>query len=79
MGGPWGEGFKQFLMGSSTPYINDKLPLGVAIFRAYITSQHIDYGFLAALAVVYIIPTIVLVLYARRHLIKSFNLAGVTG
>ena len=73
--GSWGT----FLMPVLFITSNDKLPLGVAIFRAYITSQHIDYGFLAALAVVYIIPTIVLVLYARRHLIKSFNLAGVTG
>lgn len=73
--GSWGTFLTPVLFITS----DNKTPLGVAIFRAYITSQYIDYGFLAALAIVYIAPIIVLVLYARRHLIKSFNLAGVKG
>jgi len=73
--GSWGTFLTPVLFISSP----SKLPLGVAIFRAYITSQYIDYGFLAALAIVYIVPIIALVLYSRRHLIRSFNLAGVTG
>ena len=73
--GSWGTFLSPVLFINS----NNKLPLGVAIYRAFITSQYINYGYLAALAVVYIIPTIALVLYSRRHLIRSFNLAGVTG
>ncbi len=55
----------------------DKLPLGVGIFRAYASPQFIDYGFLAALAIIFIIPTLTLYIFCRKFLIRSFNLGGV--
>ena len=34
---------------------------------------------MAALAVVYLTPTVILFLFFRRYVIRSFNIAGVSG
>ena len=73
--GAWGTFLSPLIFITST----EKLPLGLGIYRAYITSQYIDYAFMAALAVVYLTPTVVLFLFFRKYVIKSFNIAGVTG
>ena len=73
--GAWGT-FLSPLIFITSP---EKLPLGLGIYRAYITSQHIDYAFMAALAVTYLMPTVVLFLFFRKYVIKSFNIAGVSG
>ena len=73
--GAWGTFLSPLIFITST----EKLPLGLGICRAYITSQYIDYAFMAALAVVYLTPTVVLFLFFRKYVIKSFNIAGVTG
>ena len=57
----------------------EKLPLGVGIFKAFTTVTAIDFGFMTALAVVYMIPTIILFVWARTYLIRSFNIGGVGG
>ena len=56
-----------------------KIPLGIAIYRAYVTPQTIDFAFMAALSMLYMIPAIALFIFFRKYLIKSFNIAGVNG
>ena len=56
-----------------------KMPLGLGIFRAYRNTYNVDYGFMAALAIIFIIPTVVLFIFCRRYLIRSFNIGGVQG
>ena len=56
-----------------------KIPLGIAIYRAYVTPQTIDFAFMAALSILYMLPAIALFLFFRKYLIKSFNIAGVSG
>jgi multiple sugar transport system permease protein len=56
----------------------DKQPIALGLFRAYISYTQVDWGFLAALSVVYVIPAVVFYVVARRALQQSVagGLAG---
>jgi multiple sugar transport system permease protein len=44
----------------------DKQPIALGLFRAYISYTQVDWGFLAALSVIYVIPAVVFYVVARR-------------
>jgi multiple sugar transport system permease protein len=65
--GSWGD----FL----TPLVllqdQDLYPLAIGLFRAFSERNVVDWGLLAASAVVYVLPPAVLYVVARKHLLKS--------
>jgi len=56
----------------------DKQPIALGLFRAYISYTQVDWGFLAALSVIYVVPAVVFYVVARRALQQSVagGLAG---
>jgi multiple sugar transport system permease protein len=70
----WGD-FLLPLILLSSPELQT-LPLG--LFRAFLRVNEIDYGLLAAIAVVYLIPAIIAFSFARRFLVQTFS-GGVKG
>ena len=70
----WGD-FLLPLILLSSPNLST-LPLG--LFRAFLRVNEIDYGLLAAIAVVYLIPAIIAFSFARRFLVQTFS-GGVKG
>jgi len=52
------------------------LPLG--LFRAFLRVNEIDYGLLAALAFIYLLPAVIAFGFARRFLVQTFS-GGVKG
>lgn len=56
----------------------DKIPISIGLFRAWVSYTQVDWGFLAALAIVYVIPAVVFYALARRALQASLagGLAG---
>jgi multiple sugar transport system permease protein len=47
------------------------LPLG--LFRAFLRVQQIDYGFLSALAILYMLPAVIAFGFARRYFVQTFS------
>jgi ABC-type glycerol-3-phosphate transport system permease component len=56
----------------------DKIPISIGLFRAWVSYTQVDWGFLAALAIIYVIPAVVFYALARRALQASLagGLAG---
>jgi multiple sugar transport system permease protein len=55
-----------------------KIPISIGLFRAWVAYTNVDWGLLAALSVVYILPALVFYIVARRVLQQSLagGLAG---
>ena len=70
----WGDFLLPLILLSSAEL--STLPLG--LFRAFLRVNEIDYGLLAAIAVVYLIPAVVAFAFARRFLVQTFS-SGVKG
>ena len=72
--GAWG----QFLVPLVLISDQDKIPISMGLFRAWVSYTRVDWGFLAALGVVYVIPALVFYVIARRALQASLagGLAG---
>ena len=70
--------WNQFLVPLVLISDQDKMPVSIGLFRAWVSYTRVDWGFLAALAVVYVIPAIVFYVVARRALQASIagSLAG---
>jgi multiple sugar transport system permease protein len=73
--GAWGEFLKPLVLISS----QDKLPLSIGLFKAFVAYTNVDYGFMTALAIVYSVPAVVFFMLARTFLVKSFAIGGVKG
>jgi len=56
----------------------DKQPVTVGAL-AFITEAGISYGQIAAAIVLSILPTLLLALYAQRHLVEGLSLGAVKG
>lgn len=73
--GSWGD----FL----TPLVllqnQDLYPLAIGLFRAFSERDHVDWGLLAASAIVYVAPPAVLYIFVRKHLLKSSLGGAVKG
>jgi multiple sugar transport system permease protein len=70
----WGDFLLPLILLSSAEL--NTLPLG--LFRAFLRVNEIDYGLLAAIAVVYLIPAVIAFSMARRYLVQTFS-SGVKG
>lgn len=70
----WGDFLLPLILLSSAEL--NTLPLG--LFRAFLRINEIDYGLLAAIAVVYLIPAVIAFSFARRFLVQTFA-GGVKG
>ena len=70
----WGDFLMPLIFISSAEL--QTLPLG--LFRAFLRVQTIDYGFLTALALLYMLPAVIAFGFARRFLIQTFA-GGVKG
>ena len=72
--GAWG----QFLIPLVLISDQDKMPISIGLFRAWVAYTRVDWGFLAALAIVYVVPAVVFYVIARRALQASLagGLAG---
>jgi multiple sugar transport system permease protein len=70
----WGDFLMPLILLSSSEL--QMLPLG--LFRAFLRVQQIDYGFLSALAVLYMLPAVMAFGFARRYFVQTFS-GGVKG
>ena len=70
----WGDFLMPLILLSSTEL--QMLPLG--LFRAFLRVQQIDYGFLSALAILYMLPAVIAFGFARRYFVQTFA-GGVKG
>jgi multiple sugar transport system permease protein len=70
----WGDFLMPLILLSSSEL--QMLPLG--LFRAFLRVQDIDYGFLSALALLYMVPSVIAFGFARRFFVQTFS-GGVKG
>jgi multiple sugar transport system permease protein len=70
----WGDFLMPLILLSSSEL--QMLPLG--LFRAFLRVQEIDYGFLSALAMLYMLPSVMAFGFARRFFVQTFS-GGVKG
>jgi multiple sugar transport system permease protein len=70
----WGDFLTPLILLAGSP---DKAPLSIGLFRAFIAHNLVDWGLLAALSMVYMVPAVVLYLLVRRHLLKATLAGGV--
>lgn len=70
--------WNQFLVPLVLISDQDKIPVSIGLFRAWVSYTQVDRGFLAALAIVYVIPAIAFYIVARRSMQASLagSLAG---
>jgi len=73
--GAWGEFLAPLILISSP----DKLPISVGLFRSYVAYGIIDWGKLTAMSIVYMIPSVVFFLLARRYLIQTTAAGALSG
>lgn len=57
----------------------DKYPISIGMFRAFSAHNQIDWGLLTATAVLYMVPTVVLYLFARRYLLRATLTGALKG
>jgi ABC-type glycerol-3-phosphate transport system permease component len=72
--GAWGD----FLIPLVLISDEDKLPISVGLFRAWVSYTHVDWGLLGALSVVYMIPAVIFYTVARRALQRGLS-GGLAG
>ena len=73
--GVWGDFLTPLVMLQS----QELYPLSIGLFRAFSEHNHVDWGLLAASAVVYVIPPAVLYIFVRKHLLRSSLGGAVKG
>lgn len=57
----------------------DLYPLSIGLFRAFSEHDHVDWGLLAASAIVYVVPPAVLYVFVRKNLLHSSLGGAVKG
>ena len=57
----------------------EKYPISIGMFRAFSAHNQVDWGLLTATAVLYMVPTVVLYLFARRYLLKATVAGALKG
>jgi ABC-type glycerol-3-phosphate transport system permease component len=73
--GIWGDFLTPLVMLQS----QELYPLSIGLFRAFSEHNHVDWGLLAASAIVYVAPPAVLYVFVRKHLLKSSLGGAVKG
>ena len=57
----------------------EKYPISIGMFRAFSAHNQVDWGLLTATAVLYMVPTVLLYLFARRYLLKATFTGALKG
>src|SRR3954447_14158347 len=57
----------------------EKYPISIGLFQAFSGHNQIDWGLLTATAVLYMVPTVVLYLFARRYLLQATFTGALKG
>jgi multiple sugar transport system permease protein len=57
----------------------EKYPLSIGLFQAFSGHNQVDWGLLTATAVLYMVPTVVLYLFARRYLLQATFTGALKG
>ncbi|WP_394768521.1 carbohydrate ABC transporter permease [Lacisediminihabitans sp.] len=73
--GIWGDFLTPLVMLQS----QELYPLSIGLFRAFSDHNHVDWGLLAASAIVYVAPPAVLYIFVRKHLLRSSLGGAVKG
>ncbi|WP_222706671.1 carbohydrate ABC transporter permease [Lacisediminihabitans profunda] len=73
--GIWGDFLTPLVMLQS----QELYPLSIGLFRAFSDHNHVDWGLLAASAIVYVAPPAVLYTFVRKHLLRSSLGGAVKG
>ncbi|RWZ67791.1 carbohydrate ABC transporter permease [Labedella populi] len=71
----WGDFLTPLVLLQST----DLYPLSIGLFRAFSEYNQVDWGLLAASAIVYLVPPAVLYMFVRKHLLRSSLGGAVKG
>jgi ABC-type glycerol-3-phosphate transport system permease component len=71
----WGDFLTPLILITSS----DKTPISIGLFQAFTYRNTIDWGLLAAISVIYKVPTIILYLLVRRYLIKATVVGAIQG
>ena len=73
--GAWGSFFLPLIMLSDA----DKFIMPLGLFRALIAYTNLDYGMLNAMALLYMIPSFLIFIFARQYLIKGTMAGAMAG
>ena len=73
--GAWGEFLTPLVLVSSP----DLWPISLGLFRAWVAYTLVDWGQLAAISVLYMLPAIVFYLLVRRYLLRATILGALQG
>ena len=57
----------------------EKYPISIGLFQAFSGRNQVDWGLLTATAVLYMVPTVVLYLFARRYLLQATFTGALKG
>jgi multiple sugar transport system permease protein len=57
----------------------EKYPISIGLFQAFSARNQVDWGLLTATAVLYMVPTVVLYLFARRYLLQATFTGALKG
>jgi multiple sugar transport system permease protein len=71
----WGD-FLTPLVLLQTP---EKYPISIGLFRSFTAFNQVNWGVLTATAVLYMLPTLLLYLVVRRHLLKATMTGALKG
>jgi multiple sugar transport system permease protein len=71
----WGDFLTPLVMLQS----QDLYPLSIGLFRAFSEHNQVDWGLLAASAIVYVVPPAILYIFVRKHLLRSSLGGAVKG
>jgi multiple sugar transport system permease protein len=71
----WGAFFLPMIVLSSP----EKFPISLGLYRAIVAYTAIDYGLMAAMAMLYMAPSFIIFLFARRYLIKGAMAGALAG
>jgi len=71
----WGDFLTPLVMLQS----QDLYPLSIGLFRAFSEHNAVDWGLLAASAIVYVVPPAILYIFVRKHLLRSSLGGAVKG
>lgn len=71
----WGDFLTPFILISRPEH----LPISIGLFQAFVGRNLVDWGLLTAVAVVYMLPTVVLYLVVRRYLLRATVVGALQG
>jgi multiple sugar transport system permease protein len=57
----------------------EKYPISIGLFQAFSGRNQVDWGLLTATAVLYMVPTVILYLFARRYLLQATFTGALKG